>query len=427
MEYTAEQVKMFFIVAIIGSIIYMLIYSKKGQERNATGYFVAVSHCFTLTVVSIFIVVGFGLIKVCLTQPLYAGLIIPFGWFFIAYNIIKNFLNEDFGLNIHILNPEWKVIKLIKENTILIPISILVVGFSFATFMILFKALPDTANQPYGPLPVLLAGLVFLAVTIGLVFLLYSIIIQKVRFVPNKEVKHDEKRVYKVEKNDTNKKIDIKTYAPLAFFMGIILLVGLVFVTIGISINKNYKEKTKYYVETQGKYIDAEKYSTGNDSGSTYSLIYAYEVNGRTYTVSTDYGTSFRPKKGTQKTILYDPADPSESIIKGNASGKFVFIFGLIFCVVPVGILVGTILGHIKNEKIKNILETIKCIFIGVCFMGGAAAIYYLMCAGGDDFSIGTALQTAGFAIVFPLIFAGVGIMIIGSTIYLAIKDLMSK
>lgn len=429
MEFTNEQVKIFIISAIIGSIIYMLIYSKKGQNKSVSGYFLALMHCFSLAVISIFIIIGNWLIKVCLTQLVYVGLIIPIGWFFIAYNLIKQILNNDFGLNIHMINPKSKFWNKITQNKIVIPNILVFIGFAFATFMILFKALPDTANQPYGPVPVLIAGLIFLCATIGLGVLLYLNITNKIAFVPNNENSFTDNATYKIVHKTKNKKSKRCSDEPPIILLGIFLLVGILMLVLGIKVNNSYKEKSENYIETQGKYIGAQLYSTDSESGSTYSLNYSYEVKGETYTVTTDYGTSFTPQYGSEKTILYNPDHPEEAIIKGNNSSILLFILAIFFIGIPGLILGANIVKKIKSNTVRNILEMIGTILIGILFIGVAGIIYYLMCAGTNDFSIRTAIRSAGFLIIFPIIFAGAGVMIIGSVIYLEIKELiqMSK
>ena len=53
---------------------------------------------------------------------------------------------------------------------------------------------------------------------------------------------------------------------------------------------------------------------------------------GETYTLSTDYGTSFVPSFGSETEILYNPKNPGDSVIGGpNQSGNHLIFIGLFF------------------------------------------------------------------------------------------------
>lgn len=411
MVVTNEQIKIFTISVIIGTIIYMIIYSRKGKNKSVLGYFGVLKSCFSLAIISIFIIFGVYLIKVCLTQQLYLGVIIPIVWFFIAYIWIKNILNRDFGLDIHIIRNPKTLINIEKLKNIL-PHIFLLIGFAIGTFMIFFKALPDKENQPNGPIPLLIVGLIFLGITIAFAFSIYLKLSNKTR------------------KNLINSKYIAKEMNNIStiILLSIFILVGILCMAIGIQKSIQYKEKVKTYKKTQGIFINSKEIEPEDfqeemeASNSTYILTYAYEVNGKIYTVSTDYETAFIPEEGSKKTVLYNPDNPEEAIIEGNTSSIFVLILGIMFSVIPSLILVGELTSENKNGKMKKILEYGQHMLIGVLFICLAGSIYYFMCAGTNDISIKTAIETAGFLIVFPVIFGIAGIIIIGSTIYSIIK-----
>jgi len=420
MTITNVQIKIFIISAIIGTIIYMFIYSKKGQDKTIRGYFRALRNCFSLAVVSIFIVFGIFLIKVCLTQPLYQGLIIPIVWFFIAYHFIKNILNKDYGLNIHIINPESKLSHIIQENKITFIMFVLFIAFTIATVMFFYKGIfnIDIEKEPNAVIIGLIVGLIFLCVTIFLAVSMYPNITLIIRNISKNK---NDKNVNYLKTNKIN---DVS----LIIFLSIFILSGILCLVIGYQKNNEYKEKTRKYIEIQGVYIGSKIYSEEDENDNyneTYSLVYSYEVNGKVYTIDTDYGTAFIPAEGTKKTILYNPNNPKEAIIEGNSSGNFILAFGIAFIIVPLLILVGKI--RVKNDKIKKIIGTIKPFLIGVLFIGAGLWVYCFMCGGGNEYTLHIAIQTAGFLIIFPILFIVVGIILVASTIYSAFKNFSNK
>lgn len=391
MTITYGQMMIFIILAILGMFIYMLIYRKRGQDNSLGGYFQALTNCFRLTIISIFIILGTFLIKVCLTQPLYVGLIVPIGWFFIAYNLIKRILNMDFGLSIHIINPELRLLNILKENLHLLIIGVILIGFIIFTFIIFFIALPDVENQPNGPIPVLLAGIAFLSMSIGMGIYLYS----QFNF--------------------------IKIEFIAVFIKVFVVFIGILLLRWGLETNNEYKSILKEYREIEGKFIGEQVYSTDDNNNDTYFLIYSYEVDGNTYEISTNYGTSFIPKEGTEKTILYNPDDPEEAIIKGNNS-ILCSILGIVCILMPIAMLMIKKLRNLNSNILNVILDNAKKILLGAILVGIAAGIYYFICIGSNDFSMETAIQTGGVIIICPLLFFIAGIIIIINKIYFIIK-----
>ena len=175
LEFTFEQVKAFFIISIVISIFYMIIYHLKGHKRGIAGYIQAIQHCITYGVIAIFEIVAIGLVREVIEQGVYVALIIPLGWLIIIYFVLKKCLNTDFNLNIHILNCD--PVKQQKMKIIII-LSILSLGFAITTLMTFFVALPDVKNQPYGPVPIFIAGIIFALATILFIRILYSKIVE---------------------------------------------------------------------------------------------------------------------------------------------------------------------------------------------------------------------------------------------------------
>jgi hypothetical protein len=94
---------------------------------------------------------------------------------------------------------------------------------------------------------------------------------------------------------------------PLVFgLVGLGLLVGAGFTA------TNTRNLLAVAEEVPGVVVD---YTTSTSDGSTtYSPVYEYEFEGRTYRHETNVSTSGRPTVGETETILVDPADPSEAM-----------------------------------------------------------------------------------------------------------------
>jgi len=124
-------------------------------------------------------------------------------------------------------------------------------------------------------------------------------------------------------------------------FLSIFIIFGIGMLFLGGNGIKNKKEQTENYIEVTGNYIDKTVYSSDSD-GTTYSLIYSYTVDGRKYTVSTNYGTNVIPKIGSEKKIKYNPSNPNQAVILGFDGNYLILICGIAFVIVPIIILIKT-------------------------------------------------------------------------------------
>ena len=126
---------------------------------------------------------------------------------------------------------------------------------------------------------------------------------------------------------------------PVLFFAlpALCLIIGIVLFSLGI--RNTVSDKAKGYEKTTGRLVDYTLYEAGGydaarktETADTYRLIYNYTVNGETYTLSTDYGTSIVPSFGSEAEILYNPENPGEAVVGGpNQSGNQLIFIGLFF------------------------------------------------------------------------------------------------
>ena len=205
---------------------------------------------------------------------------------------------------------------------------------------------------------------------------------------------------------------------PPIIFLLIPIIIGIGLVAFGIYNTKQQNLQTKNFVETTGYFVGTDIYSN-DDNNPTYMLIYTYNVDGVDYYISTNYGTSFVPESGSKKTIQYNPNNPNDAIIKGFGANYILFLVGFIF--------IGFSLIPIMASSSKQYMDIIFSILIGLIFIGIGSMIFYFMCLGTDTISLKAALQSAGFMLLFPIVFVGGGILMIVSSIYYKIRRLCKK
>lgn len=171
------------------------------------------------------------------------------------------------------------------------------------------------------------------------------------------------------------KKINFKQIFPY-LFLSLFILIGIVMLYFGISNSFKNLSKTSNYVETIGYFVDYEIYNSDED-GTTYKLIYSYNVNNKEYTVSTDYGTNMIPKEGSSRTIKYNPSNPSEAIISGGSSEIVLLLIGIMFTMIPFVILIN--MSPKIKEKLDNLNFNVTTLLIGIVFLIIGLMALYMM------------------------------------------------
>lgn len=81
-----------------------------------------------------------------------------------------------------------------------------------------------------------------------------------------------------------------------SFLVCSVLIVGIVCLYFGIKNTYKLNEKTRQYSKANGYFTDYDIYNKSKD-GTTYKLIYTYEVDEIEYTVATDYGVRIYSRK----------------------------------------------------------------------------------------------------------------------------------
>ena len=204
-----------------------------------------------------------------------------------------------------------------------------------------------------------------------------------------------------------NKRSASPVPAPATLMIVICLIIGILLTVWGISGKISVSRRTADYESVIGHYIGYEVYSEGREGRdretSTYALVYEYEVAGETYTRKTDYGTGVIPEIGSEREVLYDPADPSVSVLAGSSSHTALIFGGVLFIVVP---LVFIMFSLAANGRFAAASIDIAGVTVGAAlFICGAAALF---CFFGYP-NIISGIGSGGIAAIITLVLTLIG------------------
>lgn len=102
-SFTFEHIKLYSIFVTIFTIIYLILYYKKGINKTIIGYIYAIFHCIEFAVCFIFIIIGFTiLIGIIQGKMEILAAILSIGWFIICIFITKRNVYKDFNVIIPI-------------------------------------------------------------------------------------------------------------------------------------------------------------------------------------------------------------------------------------------------------------------------------------------------------------------------------------
>lgn len=173
--------------------------------------------------------------------------------------------------------------------------------------------------------------------------------------------------------------MDKKGKVGTVIVMVLVMLAGIGMLVWGISGTNKRAKESKEYLETTGITIDVKthrnKDSNGKSSGTTYSGVYSYIVDGVEYMVEDEVSTSNKPSVGEKKTIKYNPGDPSQAYVKGGASTSLILIgIGVLFIIVPFVMLI-PLLGDNVNARLKDYLSSF---LMGIIFAGMGFGLMFI-------------------------------------------------
>ena len=230
-------------------------------------------------------------------------------------------------------------------------------------------------------------------------------IVKKKLFKPKEKINN--------EKPKTKLNIDFRILIS-ALLVIIVLLSGIAMLFFGIRDTYILNKKTKDYIITTGYFNNYDVFNVDED-GITYKLTYNYTVDGKQYSITTDYGTNYIPETNSSREIKYNPNNPEESILTGTNSKNGLIYFGAFFTFGSLTFILAelSILGYFDKFKI-DILGA----YIGVLFF--IIGIGIILFQTGTTTSLIETIKSFGLWILIPTIFVVVGI-------YQFIKSLLHK
>ena len=304
---SVETIKTFIKIIIILFPVFMLLYYKKGNGKNVVDYITAAFLYFVCSIVLLFdgafMMIGIELVK---SKQF-------FGILFIIFSINLLYQTIKGGLSVfNIKLPTFSLLsKLRNINFQVIILGILMLVFFFFAVQ-LGIAIFTTKEVFFEKLPLIVSEILLISVVIvlGIIWI----------------------NSFGSEADRMKKLMDISLKSFYVFFP----VFGLLAIAIGV---KNIFNFNKDFIKTKGTYEYKELYRSSSSDKKVYELTYSYVVDGETYFVTTDYGTSTIPKEGSTVNVYYNPKDPSDAEIKGEKTNYFVIILGLAFGIAPFIIL----------------------------------------------------------------------------------------
>lgn len=150
----------------------------------------------------------------------------------------------------------------------------------------------------------------------------------------------------------------IITNVILIFMFAPWFLIGLVFIGVSSYSNISDNNKSKNYLETEGKLVSYENCQYDDDGDELCNAVYIYTVNGVTYKGSPNL-LSNRSGFKQNATVKYNPNNPSEYVMNPGWNG--LLIVGIIMVTVVLIIFISIKISIKKlSEKVNNIKKTIR-------------------------------------------------------------------
>lgn len=210
-------------------------------------------------------------------------------------------------------------------------------------------------------------------------------------------------------------KIDIKK-AVIVLLFSSALLAGIILLFIGIKDSVSLAIKTKDWFDAPGYFRDYSIYDVDDDGEITYRLKYVYYSGGAEYFIETEYGSGVIPEIDSVRTVLYEPENPENAVLKGGTASSVYLTIGFMFTFIPLFMIVCWLW---INEKIKlhvNVFDFTAGLLI---FAVGELCVYMM---GGSVFPW-KAFSSMRFLAIIPSIMIAVGIFQMVKTVVSGTKE----
>lgn len=181
------------------------------------------------------------------------------------------------------------------------------------------------------------------------------------------------------------------------------LLAGIILLFIGIKNSISLAMKTKDWFEAPGYFRDYSVYDIDDDGETTYRLKYVFYSGGAEYFVETDYGSGVIPEIDSVRTVLYEPENPKNAIIKGGTAYATYITIGFMFTFIPLFMIFCWLWINGKIKIHVNVFDFTAGFLI---FAVGELCLYMM---GGSVFPR-NAFGSMGFWAIIPTLMVAVGI-----------------
>lgn len=194
------------------------------------------------------------------------------------------------------------------------------------------------------------------------------------------------------------------------------LLAGIIFLFLGIKESVSLVIKTKDWFEAPGYFRDYSVYNVDSDGDVSYRLKYVYYSGGEEYFIETDYTSEVIPEIDSVKTILYEPENPKNAVIKGGEASSVYLTIGFMFTAIPLFMIACWLF---VTGKIKLDVKILDFTAGFILFLVGELFIYIM----GGSLWIVSAFKSMGFLAIIPSLLVIAGSIQMIKTVFIAGKE----
>ncbi|MBQ6877909.1 MAG: DUF3592 domain-containing protein [Oscillospiraceae bacterium] len=210
-------------------------------------------------------------------------------------------------------------------------------------------------------------------------------------------------------------KMNIKKAVIILLFSAA-LLAGIVFLFLGIKESIALAVKTKDWFEAPGYFRDYSVYNVDDEGETTYRLRYVFYSGGAEYFVETDYGGEIIPEIDSVRTVLYEPENPENAVLKGGTASAAYLTIGFMFVFIPLFMIICWLFFTGKLKIHVNMLDFTA----GFLIFAVAELFFYLI---GGSFWPFASFKTIGIIAIIPALMVVAGIFQMIKTIVNGIKE----
>ena len=111
------------------------------------------------------------------------------------------------------------------------------------------------------------------------------------------------------------------------------------------------------WTKTTGQIVDTS--SRTRDDSTTYSPVITYEVQGQSYRVLSNSGSSSYPTIGAEREVAYNPARPDQSKVVETASTQgFLYLFPALGILVMIAAPVAFVISRKRSHAITRLVQS---------------------------------------------------------------------